>query len=137
MNDRELDEIVLLFLDPEQIFIDGSVQLSPLLRKLYAQYSCMHNSHGAERGVKPTVREVRRGVERKGGRWPWVAVESPDADVQALRTARKSLKANRFCDKKWKAARQRCKADQQHAYEISDDVAAAPASADIRRAHEA
>ena len=68
MNDLQLNQIVLLFLDPEQIFFDGTVQLSPLLRKLYAQHSMTCNSHGAERGVKPTVREVRRAVVGARGR---------------------------------------------------------------------
>ena len=95
---REVDEIVLLFLDPKHVlYFAGGIRLSPELRKRYALYSYTCNSHGAELGLKPTVREVRCEVERKGGPWPWVE-KSPDADVQVLRTARKALKANKIDD---------------------------------------
>ena len=73
-------------------YYGGGVHLSPVLRKLYAQYSFGLNNKGVERGVKPTVREVRAAVESVGSRWPW-AGKGPDADVQVLRTSRTALKA--------------------------------------------
>lgn len=96
----ELREIVRLLATPgskHAQYYAGGVHLSPILRKLYAQYSFGLNNHGVERGLKPTVREVRAAVEGLGGRWPW-ADKVQGSDVQVLRSARKTLKAGDFND---------------------------------------
>ena len=52
------------------LYYAGGVRLSPVLRKLYAQYSFGLDSRGAPRGLNPTIRVVRKAVEDMGCRWP-------------------------------------------------------------------
>ena len=71
--DDELREIVRLFVTPgtkHNLYYAGGVRLSPVLRKLYAQYSFGLDSRGAPRGLNPTIRVVRKAVEDMGCRWP-------------------------------------------------------------------
>ena len=77
------------------------VQLSARVRKAMAAYS-YETLPGprpgvlTERGVKPTLRQLKQAVADASGRWPWAPTS--EAPLNALRRARTDYLAKKFDD---------------------------------------
>lgn len=110
MDDASLEDadlltlIVAFFTKPATkgvTITSKEVQCSTQLRKAMAVFSfeSVPTGEGAnlkERGVKPSLRQIREKVEAVGGRWPWPPTS--DSALGVLRRARTDYLAKKFDD---------------------------------------